>query len=105
MCDFFSNQCPWFMNDTKAMWYVHFKVELYYNQPILFKSCASMIECSSPKRLSPWYYEGRPTLLYPQDFLSTQEADCLKAKKLVKKAENEQHNKMLIERTKLILTL
>jgi hypothetical protein len=46
----------------------------------------------------------RPTLLYPQDFLSTQ-ADCLKAKKLLKEAENEQHNKMLMEKTKLILTL
>jgi hypothetical protein len=50
--------------------------------------------------------EARPTLLYPQDFLSTPtQAGCLKAKKLLKKAESEQHNKMLMERTNLILTL
>jgi hypothetical protein len=48
--------------------------------------------------------KARPTLLYPKTFFAPKQI-ASKLKKLIKKAENEQHNKMLIERTKLIRTL
>ncbi len=81
MCDFFLKSMhirSWMTPRLCGM--CTSKVELFYNQPILFKFCASMIECSSPKRLSPWCYEGQAHLVIPKDFLCTQ-ADCLKAKK------------------------
>jgi hypothetical protein len=50
---------------------------------------------------------SRPTLLYPTrlSFEPPPKQIASKLKKLLKKAESEQHNKMLMERTKLILTL